>query len=506
MPRARETDATGGPDFSHRGTGVPVGRSIAWASFGAVTRQGATFLGTLVLARLLIPEDYGVAAVALAITIFASILTDFGIGPAIVHRSELTRSFVASAFWLNALSGLVLTSCVVLAAEPLADLYGRPELADLMRLASLNSLLSLAVIPLALLQRRRAFRRIAVVEVSAACVGVLAAISCAVAGFGAASLVAGPLVTTLVASVLSIASAPIPTSAPTREDMHAIWQFSWGLVAFSSTNYWSRNADNLLLGLVDTASLGLYSRAYQLMMLPVEQVPTVLQRVLLPSLAEVQHDPPGMGRRWLRTIHMSWAVGLPLSVGAAVTAPALIPTLLGPGWSGAAPLLTILSLSVPPQLIARTAGAVFQATGQTARQFRVGLVSTLVVIGCIAAGLPWGAIGVATGVAVGMYFTGWIFTRHVLAICQLSGTQLWKVLWPGAICACAMAVGCLLLAVLLADQPAPVILAAQTLTGGALYGMAIVGADRNVRGLLTTWRASPSGMGLTSPDSSDGAR
>ena len=143
-------------------------------------------------------------------------------------------------------------------------------------------------------------------------------------------------------------------------------------------NFVARNADTVLLGrFAGAADLGLYSRSYTLMMAPLTQVTGVITRVLLPAFAEMQHDLPRLRRAWLMTIRASFALGLPVSLGVAVSAPAFVETLYGARWLGMATVLALLSASVPPQLIGRNLGPVYQAMGRTGLQFRITIWTML---------------------------------------------------------------------------------------------------------------------------------
>lgn len=456
---------------------------MLWTGGGSAFRQLLTFVANLVLARLLTPTDFGLAALVVTITTFASIYTNLGIGPAVVRAERLTGSLITSALLINVVSGLALTLTLLAAAEPLARLFEAPALAPLLVLASAVFTLSVSVVPRALLERALLFRRVAVVEVLTTAAGMAVAIAAARAGYGARSLVFSALTITSLSSLTLWWRPPgLSFARPSRRDLRDLWQFSWGLVGFTSVNYWARNLDNLLIGKVaGPLELGLYSRAYNLMLLPVSQVATSLARVLLPMLASARDDLPLMRRRWLRTAAASWTVGLPLGLGTAVCAPSIVLVLYGDQWAAAAPLLSVLALSTGPQLIARTLGTVFEATGRTAQQFRLGLLTTAIGVVALVAALPAGTLGITTAVSCSLTLTTFVHTRAVLRILEATWSDLWGVLRPGAAACVPLLVGAL--APLALDSANPMqtwlLLVLQVGFGGTLYVIYLLCFERS---------------------------
>lgn len=421
----------------------PVGSvktSLVWSSGAALSRQVIQFAATIVVTRLISPHDVGAAAVALAIAGFAQVLSEFGLGAAVIQAPNLTRRFLATAFWMNLLIGVVLGGLAAALAIPIAAIYGEPALIWLIPVASLGFVLSWSAVHLAVLERRLAFRVIAIVEFTATLFGSGAAVLAALRGWGAYSLLVGPVVTSALGSVLFMRLCRVAVVVkPSMAEARAILSFAWGLVGFNTVNYWARNADNLVVAKVAGASaLGFYSRAYGLMLMPVGQVTTVISRVLFPLLASVQDDTGQLRDKWLQAVRASWSIGLPLGVLMAVCADDISVLLYGSNWLPMGNLLAILALSIPPQLIARTTGALFQAIGKTKFQFWLGCVNTAVMVTAIFAGATYGARGVAIAVSAGLYATMCVSVVSVVRMISCSFGQLGKPLLPAAFAAAAM--------------------------------------------------------------------
>jgi PST family polysaccharide transporter len=166
-------------------------------------------------------------------------------------------------------------------------------------------------------------------------------------------------------------------------------------------NYWSRNADNLVIGkFLGAASLGYYNRAYNLMLLPVTQLTAALNRVMFPALAAIQQDLPRVRRGYLRSLRIVNALTIPFLVGLASVAPAMVPFLWGSGWTSTVPLLQILCIAGVPQCMGVSVGWIYQSQGRTTTMFHMSVLGTLAMLLALAVGLHWGVQGVAWGVLV----------------------------------------------------------------------------------------------------------
>jgi O-antigen/teichoic acid export membrane protein len=419
------------PVISRLNRGVTLGSGARggglWLGLSSVGVQVFQFGISLVMARLLLPSQFGETALVYSLTGFAAIFTDLGLGAAVVQARRVTENLITTAFWLNALTGLFLTLLVAGLARPLAEIYHEPQLEGLLIVSSLDFVLTVGTVQLALLERTFHFRKIAIIETTVTIVGLAAMPLADLAGFGIYSLVIGPLVNTVMLSVWLWAAVPWrPSLQASRSAMRQLWVFSRGLVGFTAVNYWARNLDNVLLGgRVPRATLGEYNRAYNLMMIPVGQVGGVFMRGLYPVLSRMQDDPRRMGDAFVRA--MQAAIGglsFPITFTFAATAPAFIVVCYGTRWAHAVPLLEILSLAAVPQIIGAGVGGPLRAVGETGLMLKLGLGGTASAALAIVIGLHWGATGVAVAILVRAWL--WlvitmvplarIFERSLLAV------------------------------------------------------------------------------------------
>ena len=185
---------------------------VGWAGLSRVGIQVVQFGSTVVLARLLLPAEFGLAAIITALIAFANLFSDLGLGAALIHRQgRLDERFLATAFWLNTLSGLALTGLFCAVSVPLANFFGHRQLVPLIIVGSLVFGLSMYTVHLALLEKIMRYRAVAIIEFSAAIVYFIVAVVAAVLGAGAMSLVLGSLaqaVCTTIAMWLTVRWRP----------------------------------------------------------------------------------------------------------------------------------------------------------------------------------------------------------------------------------------------------------------------------------------------------------
>ena len=187
-------------------------------------------------------------------------------------------------------------------------------------------------------------------------------------------------------------------------------RFGGNFTGFSTINFFARNLDNLLIGRVWGAEqLGIYSRAYQLMMLPIDQINEPISSVAIPSLSRLTNSDSDYRRAYLRMLEKVALLTMPGVALMIVTSDWIVEIILGPQWRQVGMLLVILGVAGLIQPIANTTGWLFITQGRTKELFRLSMIGGPITIASIVAGLPWGAVGVATS-----YVTGYLILTHVL--------------------------------------------------------------------------------------------
>jgi PST family polysaccharide transporter len=417
-------------------------RGLLWTGAGGLWRQIVQVATSLILARLLTPEIFGLLGMALVFTEVAQLFVDFGLGLAIVQTRHLSLLLLSSCFWLGCGAATVAALVLSSAAPAIAAAFGDPRITELVPFLALNLVLSSTLtIPYSLLQREMRFAALAKVNFSGAAVGSGIAIILAASGFGVWSLVAQPLAGTAAMSVLIF----------TVSRWHPRWEFSWpslqGIIRFGSglfgsslLNYCERNADNFLIGrFLGATPLGFYSMAYQLMVFPLGQVSSAVGKVTFPILVELRDDLEQYKRFYLKSCAIIAFITFPMMCGFFVVADQFVAIVLGSKWLGVTTVLKILCPLGMVQSIATTVGQIFNSTGRTSTAFWWTLAAAPITVAAFAIGLSWGIEGVAA--CYGIVSIALIFFSFRLAfrIVGLRMQSLATALWRPLVCALLMA-------------------------------------------------------------------
>lgn len=374
-----------------------------WAGLGQMATQALGFLGTLVLARLLAPEDFGLLGMAVVFTGFLAIFQSLGLGSAIVQDRTLTGQQLSGLFWVNLLVTLLLAAIAVALAPLVAGFYGRPEVMGvIVVLAAAFPLAAVGMVPQALLTRDMDFRRLSMIDLVSQAVGLALGIALAAMGMGVWALVGQQVMAAAVTASLRWFSVPWrPGLALGLRRLTRPLGFGAQLQAGSVLGWGSRNIDDLLIGrFVGAAPLGIYQMAYRLMLWPIQSVSRVVGQVMFPALSAMEGDTGRVRRGFMRGTEVVALITFPAMIGAGVVAEAAIPLVLGPGWTAVVPVFEILCGLGLVQSVATNTGWIFLSQGRADVRLKLQLFMTPVLILSFVVGLRWGVVGVAGAYAV----------------------------------------------------------------------------------------------------------
>jgi O-antigen/teichoic acid export membrane protein len=433
---------------------------------------GLSTVQTIVLARLLTPGDFGLVAIATAITAFAGTFSDFGLSAAIIQREHITHGQVTSLFWVNSGIGLGVSVLTALAGFPVAWFYHRSELQPILLTLSLTFLLAgMSSQHRALLRRQMLFFRLTWINITANVVAVASAIGSALMGAGFWSLVIGTLVNNMISSTLLIlGSGWMPGRPFPWVNVRDLMKFGAHLAGFNVVNYFARNLDSLLIGkFYGSHALGLYSRAYQLLMLPISRIRDPLNAAAMPGLSRLQGQPEPFRQYYRRISAVLAMVTMPLVALLAVSSEHVVNVLLGPNWSETATIFQWMAIAGFIQPVASLRGLVLVASGQTRLYFRWGLINA----GCCALafliGIPWGAVGVASAYAVQNYLILYPSMALLFGNTEVRIADFHHAVWRPAVASFILIGAAWISGQWLKDQPHIVILIAQAVSGGVAY-------------------------------------
>jgi PST family polysaccharide transporter len=377
-------------------------RGAAVTFGGQMVRFVCQFGGQVALARLLDPGDFGLLAMVAPVTTLVLFFNDLGLAQATVQRPAITRRDVSSLFWINVAASLALCLVMVAVAPLVGRFYHEP------RTVPLTIALSFALIlggissqQMALLSRAMRFRQLAIIDVASAGAAALAGIAAALAGLGYFSLVVvsyAQMGTTVLLSWFF--SGWLPGRPARNAEVAAMMRFGGHTTGSNFLNFFSRNLDNILIGRVyGSETLGLYDRAYKLLLLPLSQISAPVARVAVPLLSRLHDDPPRYRKAYLQMLQAIHLAAFPGMITAIAVPHGVVLTLFGPKWVGVAPILTWLAIAALPSFVGNSTGWLFSSQARTASQLRCGTVSASLFVASFFIGLPYGALGVARAYA-----------------------------------------------------------------------------------------------------------
>ena len=245
------------------------------------------------LARILVPEDFGVVAVAMVFTTFFSLLSDMGLGAGIIQNKELSREDIGSIFAFSLRLGLILMGAFALFSFPMAHFYGNRALVPVGMLLSVQLFFNtLNVVPNALLLKQKEFKKVALRILCACLTSGIVGIGLALTGLNYYALVVQAILDAVfIFSWNYFSTRPPMARRPAWASLEKIRSYSGYLFGFNLINYFARNLDNLLIGkYMGPAQLGHYDKSYKLMLYPVNNLTHVITPVLHPILSEHQND------------------------------------------------------------------------------------------------------------------------------------------------------------------------------------------------------------------------
>ena len=367
-------------------------------------RLVTSFLLTIITARYLTPADFGILAMVASATALIALVKDLGISQAVIQSQMITPGQINSLFWVSTIAAIILSILLALSAPVLASFYAEPRVEGLtIAAAALLFVSGPQSVPTALLNRESKFNALAIIDVTSAALSVLVGVIAVVLWRSYWALFASAVMGTVVSAVGCWYFSKYRPAAPHIDwkSSHLI-QFGSQLSGFNLLNYLSRNADNVLIGrFLGGDQLGLYDRAYRLLLFPLNQLHGPIGQVLIPLLSRIQNDPTKYRSTYADTISIMMMVAQPGILLATMFAPQVFVLLLGDQWIGAAPIFQWLGIAALHQIVTSTGGWLFISQGRGREFLMLGVYGSILTVTSFVIGLPWGAVGVAASYTIG---------------------------------------------------------------------------------------------------------
>lgn len=391
-----------------------------WIAIQQVIVRGFSFLTSIILARLLLPEDFGIVGISLVGWEVIRLLGNLGLGAKLIHQQGDIGEYATSAFWLNILVSFALAIIAVLIAPYAALFYNNNLVQPILILFSLTFFIqSFGSTHLALLNKELAFKKIVLIEVVLTLLSRSFGLGMAFTGFGVWSLVVPELIVSPFKTIaLWIVNPWKPSFSLKTKYWKDMFKFGFNFLGADLTRYLSINGDYMIIGkMLGERSLGLYTFAYNIANYPFTNITSTVTKVAFPTFAKLQNDLKRFRMVVLKMTRFTTLLSFPILMELLILADLLIPLVYGDKWKEAILPLQIIVGFILFRVFASPGGQILFALGKPNVVFRFNLIQTPFLLTAVFLGSYYGIVGVAIGMSVvltvGSVFLVYISTRPI---------------------------------------------------------------------------------------------
>lgn len=399
---------------------------VLWSFLNQGGNQILNLLITFILARLVSPEEFGVIGMITVFTGFAIRFVDFGFSTALIYKKNVDEKDISTVFTINTIFGLGLSLIFFFAAPLIADFYQNPILNKLTKSFSIIFLVTgLSGVNKALMTKKMNFKLSTIISFVSLLLSSALAIFLAYEGYGVWAILFKILSQEVIITILYFLLFPVNQKFRFfKKSFSSMFIMGRNVAGDSVVNYWNRNADNLMIGkMIGGEALGLYSKAYSVMLLPLNNITRVISKVMFPSFSIIQDDIPQIRTIYLKATRLIAFITFPMMAGLSILSESFVLATFGKDWIEMAPLISILSVLGAFQSILSLNGVIYNSLGKSHLAFRLTLAFGVVnIIGFFIGIKLYGIIGLATvyacigviGTIPFFYYTGRLINISVV--------------------------------------------------------------------------------------------
>ena len=377
-------------------------KSTAWFVATRLWVQALSWGVTLILARLLAPQDYGLFAMAFTVVTFLDLFQEFGLGVSIVQRQNIDSRQINAVFWLLSAVSIVVVTMIFALAEYAAVFYDEPRLTWIVRALSLTFLFnSLGVIPYSLLTKEIDFKGRSIAEAAGVVTSSGISLSLAYWGYGVWALIWGQLARACVRTVaMYVCSKWSPGLQISLAELREILHFSLRVAGASTLGTLSETFSNAIVGrFLGGYTLGLYTMSTTLgQNNPLHKLSTgVINQLSLPIFSNLQHETGPLRDYFLKITKYLAAMSFPMQLGMVFVAHDLVSVLLSEKWLPIVELVRIFAIGGIFHIVTLPSYPLLTARGRADLNLSFAWVSLVLMTFVYLLGAQWGLRGVAIG-------------------------------------------------------------------------------------------------------------
>lgn len=406
---------------------------LIWNTVERVVSNGMQFLITVILARLLSPDAYGIIAMPAIFLALAQVLVDSGFANAIIRKPDLEEKDLSTAFYFNMLVGIVSYTLLFLSSPIIADYFNTPILSNLLKITALVVFInSLGVVQQAILTKKMDFKTQAIISSISTFISGVLGIWLAFNGYGVWSLVFQQVsAASIRVLLLWVFGHWHPIKVWSSDSFMYLWYFGSKVVIIGFLDTIYNNIYSFVIGkMYNAKDLGNYTRAQQFADLPVYNLSGIIQRVTLPLLSQIQNDNERLSLIYLKIIRLTALLIIPLMIGLAAIASPLIILLLGKEWIGCVLLFQILCIARIWTPFNSINVNLLQVKGRTDLQLKIEIAKKIMITIVLTCTVFGGVVLLMCGFALCTLLAFFINTYYTKRIIGVSFLKQIRAIYP----------------------------------------------------------------------------
>lgn len=409
-------------------------KGLFWMFSGKGSQAIMQFIVTIVLARLLMPSDFGIVSAAMVVITFTTAFSMVGVGPALIQRPNLNQSHIRTGFTITIILSIIFAILLYISSPLIANFFNMEKLTTVLQVMSVIFLLKgISIVSESLLQRKLNFRLFASIEVFSYILYGIIGIGTAVVGFGYWALVYAKVSQDIVKSILLITLAKHNMKPQFHlQSAKELIFFGGGFTIARLSNQFALQADKLVAGRwLGSGALGLYERAYQLMVMPTNLFGQVMDKVLFPAMAQIQKKQNQLSRSFRVGITTVAFFTIPVGILMCLLSVDIVRLLFGEKWLDLVPAFQVLSIGLVFRTGYKISDSLARATGAVYRRAWRQIVYALAVFCGAWIGQHWGIMGLSFGVLAAIFLNYCLMTNLSMRFVNLSIKDIILAHFPG---------------------------------------------------------------------------
>ncbi len=372
-------------------------RGGIWVFALRFTRRGLGFIRTIILARLLAPEDFGLLGIAMLAIATLETFSQTGFQAALIQKKENVESYLDTAWTFSAVRGVLLFFILFFSAPLVATFFNSPQATLVIKVIAVSTLLSgFRNIGIIFFQKDLEFNKQFSYELSATLVDLTIAITLAFILRNVWALVWGGLAANFVRLFMSYILHPYrPRARLDKGEFKELFGFGKWVLGSSILIFLLSQGDDIFVGkMLGVAALGLYQMAYLISNLPATEITHVISQVTFPAYSKVQNDLPKLRKAYLKVLQLTAFFSIPMAGGIFILAPEFTQIFLGAKWMPMVPAMQVLCVLGALRSIVATMGPVFYSTGNPKMGTELSIIQLCIMIILIyPLTMKWGIVG-----------------------------------------------------------------------------------------------------------------